>query len=229
VCLIDPRGVHVTLSHYCPTAAALLFQDHGPIAIVEGPSPVPGLEMPEGLDAREALPPTFAEASTCAKATADRSAGRPKAAKLRLMSWDELSAWERDAVVAPAISVPDPALALAAFEQARQAVPAPLDWPAAPANFARVCDELVAPAWRSFAPVLARYRAAKVFASWALYLGDGPSAVTRAADRAMAVLQVEAARLCAADGAVLDAARLKAAIRRADLLIVHYATVATNL
>ena len=24
VCMIDPRGVHVTLSHYCPTAAAIL-------------------------------------------------------------------------------------------------------------------------------------------------------------------------------------------------------------
>ena len=57
VCLIDARGVHVTLSHYCPTAAALLFEHTGPIEIVEGPSPVPGLDIPEGLDARESLPP----------------------------------------------------------------------------------------------------------------------------------------------------------------------------
>ncbi len=223
VCLIDQRGVHVTLSHYCPTAAALLFEDHGPIAIVEGPSPVPGSAIPEGLDARESLPPTFTEASTCAKAAADRSAGRPKATKLRLMSWDEVSAWERDAVVALATSAPEPDRALMAFEQARRAVAAPLDWPAAPANFAPLWHELVAPAWSGFAPVLARYRAAKVFASWALYLGDGPAAVTRAADAAMAVLQVEAARQCERDGATLDASRLREAIRQTDLLLVHYA------
>ena len=81
VCMIDPRGVHVTLSHYCPTAAALLFEYDGPIEVVEGPSPVPLLEIPEGLDARESLPP-FVPAS---------AGGRP-----RLMSWDEFAQWERD-------------------------------------------------------------------------------------------------------------------------------------
>ena len=53
VCLIDVRGVHVTLSHYCPTAASLLFDYQGPADIVEGPSPIEGLEVPEGLDARD--------------------------------------------------------------------------------------------------------------------------------------------------------------------------------
>jgi hypothetical protein len=81
VCMIDPRGVHVTLSHYCPTAAALLFDDHGPIEVVEGPSPVPLLEIPEGLDARESLPPIVPGAG-----------GR----RPRLMSWDEFAQWERD-------------------------------------------------------------------------------------------------------------------------------------
>ncbi len=42
VCLIDQRGVHVTLSHFCPTAASMLFEHDGPIAIVEGPAPIPG-------------------------------------------------------------------------------------------------------------------------------------------------------------------------------------------
>ena len=53
LCLIDQRGVHVTLSHYCPTAAAMLYEDLAPIEIVEGPSPVAGFDVPEGLDARE--------------------------------------------------------------------------------------------------------------------------------------------------------------------------------
>lgn len=79
VCMIDPRGVHVTLSHYCPTAAALLFEHDGPIEVVEGPSPVPQLKIPEGLDARESLPPI------------DTRSDIP-----RLLSWEEFSQWERD-------------------------------------------------------------------------------------------------------------------------------------
>ncbi len=51
LCLIDQRGVHVTLSHYCPTAAALLFEHRGPVAIVEGRAPT-GDDDVEGLDAR---------------------------------------------------------------------------------------------------------------------------------------------------------------------------------
>jgi len=78
VCMIDPRGVHVTLSHYCPTAAGLLFEHDGPIEVVEGPSPVPLLEMPEGLDARESLPPVDT-----------------RSVKPRLLSWEEFSQWER--------------------------------------------------------------------------------------------------------------------------------------
>ena len=78
VCLIDKRGVHVTLSHYCPTAAAMLFDHDGPIEIVEGPAPPTGLGIPEGLDARESLPPL--------------------ASPQRLMSFDEFSAWEKNTV-----------------------------------------------------------------------------------------------------------------------------------
>ena len=79
VCMIDPRGVHVTLSHFCPTAAALLFEHDGPIEVVEGPSPVPLLDIPEGLDARESLPPV------------DTRSEKP-----RLLSWEEFSQWERN-------------------------------------------------------------------------------------------------------------------------------------
>jgi hypothetical protein len=83
VCLIDQRGVHVTLSHYCPTAASLLFDHRGPIEIVEGPPPLPGLEIPEGLDARESLPPLR-----------DDSSPTPRAPGPVLMSWEEFSNWE---------------------------------------------------------------------------------------------------------------------------------------
>jgi hypothetical protein len=59
--LMDPRGVFVSLSHFCPTAAELLFSHEGPVEIVEGPPAVPDGE-PEGLDARDVLPPLLAGA-----------------------------------------------------------------------------------------------------------------------------------------------------------------------
>jgi len=202
VCLIDQRGVHVTLSHYCPTAAALLFDDHGPITIVEGPSPVAGFEIPEGLDARESLPP--AESPT------------------RLMSFEAFADWERREVVQPS-TASAAAVVAARFEHARFAVPAPWSWAEAPLDFEARWRTLVAPQWPAFAPVVQRYRAAKVFASWAAYSDDGLAAVRRVAAIADAVLEVEVVRQCQAAGRSLDAELLKQAIRQADLLLVHYA------
>ena len=70
---------------------------------------------------------------------------------------------------------------------------------------------------------MSRYRAAKVFASWAVYTDDGLAAVRRVANIADAVLRVEAVRQCVTAGRQLDAELLKQAIRQSDLLLVHYA------
>lgn len=78
VCLVDGRGVRVTLSHFCPTAAVMLVDATGPVTIVRGPEAVPGGPVPEGLDARDALPPRLS----------DRV----------LMDLDALSAWEAHVV-----------------------------------------------------------------------------------------------------------------------------------
>ena len=78
MCLIDARGVRVSLSHYCPTAAGLLVDHDGPVEIVPGPSAVPGTGVPEGLDAREELPPLLTPTV--------------------LMDLEALSAWERHVV-----------------------------------------------------------------------------------------------------------------------------------
>ena len=204
VCLFDQRGVHVTLSHYCPTSTALLFEHTGPIAIVEGPSPLPDVTMLEGLDASEALPPTVA------------------ADKPRLMSWDELSAWERDRVLNAKIDElqgDDVAL----FDRARAAVPAPLSWPEAPDHLESIWFAMIAPAWPHFDDVLSRYAAAKAFASWSLYLGEGVDAAAETARIAAAVLRIECARQCRVFGRPLDRELLSNAIEQSDLLLVHYA------
>lgn len=202
LCLIDERGVHVTLSHYCPTAASLLFEHHGPIAIVEGPAPT-GEDEVEGLDARESLPPV--------------SAGQKK-----LMSFEQLSAWEREQIKGARIDDlhgDDVAL----FSRARAAVPPPWSWPAPPEHLDEIWWSLVAPAWPNFAEVLAKYVAAKLFASWSLYLGDGVEAAARTARIASAVLRIETARQCGMLRRPLDRELMIEAIRQSDLLLVHYA------
>jgi Fe-S-cluster containining protein len=210
--LIDPRGVHVTLSHYCPTAASMLFEHNGPIAIVQGPPPVGDGQDLEGLDARESLPPTFAAATV----------GRPGAERPRLMSFDELTAWERDQVARASIDelhADDVAL----FERARASVPAPWIWPDAPERLDEIWWSQVAPSWPRFNDVLTRYAAAKVFASWSLYLGDGLDAASGTARIAGAVLRIECARQCAFFQRPLDRELMTEAIRQSDLLLVHYA------
>jgi Fe-S-cluster containining protein len=164
VCLIDARGVHVTLSHYCPTAASVLFEHTGAIEIVEGPSPVPALDIPEGLDARESLPPLR----------------EPN----RLMSFEEFSHWER--------------------------------------NELRTLKSIAGES--EFAPVIERFLAAKLFASWAAYLGDGTTAVRESVRAAHGVLQEEMSNAARDAGRPIDAGLLKHAIRQADLRLVHAVT-----
>ena len=58
VSVTDARGTHVTLSHFCPTAARMLFRDDlDTLDIIEAPMSLVGVARPVGLDAREALPP----------------------------------------------------------------------------------------------------------------------------------------------------------------------------
>ena len=54
--LRDARGTHISLSHFCPTAAALLFEPVR-LAIVEVGPPLRPSEPIEGMDAARALPP----------------------------------------------------------------------------------------------------------------------------------------------------------------------------
>lgn len=78
VCLLEPRGVSITLSHYCPTVAARLLRDDAPLAIVRDPPSFPEGAGYEGLDARGALPPLL----------------RPDV----LLGWDAHARWEQHAV-----------------------------------------------------------------------------------------------------------------------------------
>jgi Fe-S-cluster containining protein len=56
----DDIGTFVTLSHFCPTAAGMLFRDDVELSIVEAPASFGSMTEYEGFDARGALPPLLA-------------------------------------------------------------------------------------------------------------------------------------------------------------------------
>lgn len=107
VATLTPLGVSVTLSHYCPTAAAMLFRDVAPAVVLDPPG-FPSSWPWEGLDARDALPPLL----------------RPGV----LMDWASLDRWERFAVSVLAEEQQSPEAALdilaGAAEDARRWTPA---------------------------------------------------------------------------------------------------------
>ena len=106
VATLTPLGVSITLSHYCPTAAALLFVPV-PVRVLDDPPGFPASWPYEGLDAREAPPPLL----------------RPGV----LMDWPSLERWERFAVsvLADAERSPESALDVlaGAAEEARRWTP----------------------------------------------------------------------------------------------------------
>ena len=57
ICVLEPSVVSVSLSHYCPTAAATLFGDSVDFRIVTDPAAFPSTWPFEGLDARHAYSP----------------------------------------------------------------------------------------------------------------------------------------------------------------------------
>jgi Fe-S-cluster containining protein len=225
---LAPGCVRVTLSHFCPTAAALLFREDTPLAIVAAPPAFPAAFGWDGLDARRSFGPEL----------------RPGV----LLGWDGLLAWERRTVAllgradlrpedalhtlhgdaervrswrvgdrTPAGLIeelpardgrPSPAsgdgLLAALRESLDPRFPLPLPLPAsAPPPLA----------WRGQEEPVRRFLAAHAFASWeALHARDLRSAVL-ALECALLVLRTQVERL---------AGDLREAFRAADLVLIHH-------
>jgi hypothetical protein len=194
--LIDRRGALVTLSHYCPTAVDLLFDHAGPVEIVEGPPAIPQGD-PEGLDARDVLPPLLAEGV--------------------LMDLDGYSAWEAHMV--RVLCTDDGRSARDAVTTLEHDLAVVQRWRPGDYSLSEEISRLsVTPAagGRTLAGrdmnemIIRRYLAARSFASWMAYQGGGISAVLGSLGVALSVLEEESAQL-----------PLKDAIRRADLRLLH--------
>ena len=205
--LLDDRGTHIGLSHFCPTAASMLFRDDVALEIVSNPPAFPADDEYEGMDARGALPPLLA----------------PDV----LMDLDSYSAWEREAVrlLARDDWTADQALgaltsATATLSKWRpggeplaDAVRRAFDRHGSPPGAARGDLRLSRP--------LRRYAAARIFASWTAYQSDRLSDVVAFARKALKVLTAEAERICKDSGRTLDESVLHEAAQAADYRLLH--------
>lgn len=246
VAVSDARGTFITLTHYCPTAAAMLFRDDVPLEIVEAPAAFPPGDY-EGLQVHpDAWPPLL----------------HPR----MLMDLDGYSAWERHMVNRLARPI-SPESGVATLERdARELrkfradaggladavgdlpadtveAPAPLTLDASLALHAEVLSTVpenvrpdpddeglreafarfVGPEWSAWHAPARRYLAAKAFASWLAYQGTGVLTIVTGLEAALAFVRVEAARECRNAGRALDADLLKQAFRAADYALNHIA------
>jgi hypothetical protein len=244
----DAHATRLTLSHFCPTAASMLFCGDR-LRIVDAPADLVSATDREGLDATRALPPLLhpgmlmdpaSYAAWEARAVeAIEEASSPEHALARvaasvecLRPWTPAgpalveavrAAWEdgngrAGAGIAAMRRFTPEWLARTAFAS----VSGGLDVDASPLD-ADADMRFVAPAWPAFAAPVQRYLAGRLFGSWVAYQGRGLRSVVASAACALAVLRISAARACAAASRALDAPLLTGAFRQADLLLVHKA------
>ena len=192
--LIDGRGTFISLSHFCPTAAALLFEDGPPAAIVEAPASLVDVGPLDGLDARHAWPPLL-------------RAGV-------LMDLESYDAWERLGVELLTRESVEPHASLTALERtaARIAVWTPGE--GSLLHRVRNAFEAVVPSTAVLAPhdmPVKRWLASRFFGCWVAYQRDGLPAIVRYLAGCFRTFEAEFAR----DGNALEA------IRHSDLRIMH--------
>jgi Fe-S-cluster containining protein len=236
ICVLEPQVVTLSLSHYCPTAAGLLFRPGGDFGIVEGRSGVSQGRDLEGLDARGSCSPflrrgvllgfdglrQFEEGALSVLATHDLPNGLDRIQHAA----DQAALWKPDrgplvsligAAFAEAPLMPRPPLAshdvpstlLASLPQGAL-IPTGLP-PASRAGLAVYSAQVD--------QALRRYVAARMIAGWMAFQADGLATFVRYLRLCVdTVLSFAAAR----DQKEPEIDRFKEAIRSTDLWIVHY-------
>lgn len=242
----DSRGTFITLSHYCPTAASMLFREDVELQIVEGPPAFPFADY-DGLTVTpDDLPPLLTpsmlmdpdgysawERHMVRRCAAPNSPERvietlaSDAAQLR--AWRPGSDTVAEAVrrLPPTFAAvsPQPALAQSLDLRAEvvAAIPDDLKPGADEDGLERAFSSHVQPMWDVFQRPVNRYLAAKAFASWTAYQGCGISTIVRGLEVALALVRVEASRQCRDAARALDRELLLEAFRSADFALNHLA------
>ena len=243
----DGRGTSITLTHYCPTAAAMLFREDVALEIVGGPQAFPPAEYEGLVITPEDWPPLLHPrmlmdlagyaawerhmVACCARdgisaesvvATLERDARQ-------LRRYTSGTGSLAEAVTAlPPTTVPAEAhstieASLEVYADLLKAVPEDMMPEPDETGLDLAYANGVAGHWHHFRAPLTRFLATKAFASWTAYQGRGVLTIVRGLDAALALVRVEAARQCRNAGRVLDADLLREGFRQADFLLNHLA------
>ena len=242
----DARGTFVTLSHFCPTAAALLFRDDVELEIVARPVAFPPADYDGLTVTAEDLPPLLSptmlmdapgyaawERHMVRRCAADQP---PESVVATLWSDAKtLDTWRPGTgtledfihrLPEAFVSQPIPELLAGShrrYDEVVTAIPDDLKPPPDRADLDAAYTNHVRPNWDSFRRPINRFLAAKAFASWTAYQGRGVAAIVRGLDAALALVRVEASRQCRNAGRDLDRNLLLEAFRSADFALNHLA------
>ncbi len=246
--LTDARGTFVALSHYCPTAAALLV-DGERLSIVESPPAFPAGRAYDGLDATGEWPPllranalfdhdsfsaweqylvdTLGSTSDDVHTTLTRVAGAAEQLRTWSSSSGDLRTWSEtalrhDRAEPHAAERYAPVRGRDAFDRVCGCVPPGLRRPEKPRAMSAEERPRFDAAWRRQSRVILRYIGARAFASWTAYQSTGVRTQVAELFATAEVLRAECTRQWLRSG-VLDRAALVDAIRASDWLLVHLA------
>ncbi len=239
VYLRDGRGSLVTLSHFCPTAAALLFDD-SPVTVLDASPPLALDEPIEGLDAQDALPPLvrpgmladlegYAAWEAAAITTlvgapqAESALTKIEAATEILRQWTPSSGPLAAAVTRayhPPAPVSRPAPLSKGFEIVRELTgPHPLMQ--VPAGFDQAWAQLLGGRGGVLRGPVARYLAATAFGNWIAYRGQGLRSIAAWLRAGHDVLRVQLVNHLQAVSGSIGPAALIEPFRMADYIMVH--------
>jgi Fe-S-cluster containining protein len=242
----DARGTFVTLSHFCPTAASMLFRDDVPLEIVEGPAAFPFADY-DGLTVRpDDLPPLLSPAmlmdlaaySAWEQHMVRRCAADvlPEAALATLFSdAARVSTWRPGGIslscaieqLPSQVMGAEPHVTLSQSFVRRNEVVAsiPDDLKPQPddGGLATAYADYVKPEWSTLQRPVNRYLATKAFASWTAYQGKGLMTIVRGLEAALALVRTESSRQCRDARRPLDRDLLLQAFRAADFALNHLA------
>lgn len=242
----DARGTFITLSHFCPTAAAMLFRDDIPLEIVAEPAAFPPADYDGLTVTAEDLPPLLSPTMLMdapGYAAWERhmvrrcAAGHSPEAIVATLASDArtLHTWRPGTVALDDfvrglpedfVSQTTPTSLTESYERYDEVVTAiPDDLKPSPdrEGLDAAYATHVLPTWDSFRRPINSFLAAKAFASWTAYQGRGVSAIVRGLDAALSLLRVEASRQCRNAGRALDRDLLLEAFRSADFALNHLA------
>jgi hypothetical protein len=246
VAVTDGRGTHISLTHYCPTAASMLFRDV-PVAIVADPEAFPPAAYEGLIVGAEDWPPLLnprmlmdldsyaawerhmvrrCADDTCAPESVVATLARDAASlqdfdPVRERLLDRMEGLSGEVVEGKLPSQLGPSLAH--FRTVMAAVPDDLKPEPDEDGLELSYATLVRPEWEQWRRPLLRYLAAKAFANWTAYQGRDVRAIVQGLDAALALVRVEAARQCRDSGRRLDEGQLRDAIRAADFALNHLA------